>query len=189
VWREEKLTSCLHARVFKAVNFAFPQRASHGRGHLPLWATSTYSVSILAPEHRASPFLWASCCPTRKYWWSPLPSIRPPKFRGVQEMSHVKRPKKVPRIGEHMSAVTLPDGTTPDIFGSGSGEEMATGLGVPLLGPIPLSPGLGEGEMLFRTGPLPVHTPLSPVATAESEASFRCPRSKLSPPAKQLLRG
>ena len=120
---------------------------------------------------------------------SPLPSIRPPKFRGVQEMSHVKRPKKVPRIGEHMSAVTLPDGTTPDIFASGSGEEMATGLGVPLLGPIPLSPGLGEGEMLFRTGPLPVHTPLSPVATAESEASFRCPRSKLSPPAKQLLRG
>jgi ATP-binding protein involved in chromosome partitioning len=43
-----------------------------------------------------------------------------------------------------MSAVTLPDGTTLDIFGSGGGHEVATRLGVPLLGSIPLSPALRE---------------------------------------------
>jgi ATP-binding protein involved in chromosome partitioning len=52
--------------------------------------------------------------------------------------------QKVLGVIENMSAVTLPDGTTLDIFGSGGGHEVATRLGVPLLGSIPLSPALRE---------------------------------------------
>ena len=40
---------------------------------------------------------------------------------------------------ENMSATTLPDGTTLDVFGSGGGELTATKLNAPLLGTIPLS--------------------------------------------------
>ena len=43
-----------------------------------------------------------------------------------------------------MSASTLADGSVLDVFGSGGGEETATRLGVPLIGSVPLSPGLRE---------------------------------------------
>ena len=52
--------------------------------------------------------------------------------------------QKVLGVIENMSASTLPDGSVLDVFGSGGGEETATRLGVPLMGSIPLSPGLRE---------------------------------------------
>lgn len=40
---------------------------------------------------------------------------------------------------ENMAAISLPDGTVLDVFGSGGGVATATRLGVPLLGSVPLS--------------------------------------------------
>ena len=45
---------------------------------------------------------------------------------------------------ENMAPATLPDGTVLNVFGEGGGDVTATRLGVPLLGSIPLSPGLRE---------------------------------------------
>jgi len=52
--------------------------------------------------------------------------------------------QKVLGVIENMSAVTLPDGTPLDIFGSGGDQEIATRLGIPLLGSVPLLPALRE---------------------------------------------
>ena len=46
---------------------------------------------------------------------------------------------------ENMSWFTGDDGTRYELFGSGGGEELATKLGVPLLGNVPLVPALREG--------------------------------------------
>jgi ATP-binding protein involved in chromosome partitioning len=53
-------------------------------------------------------------------------------------------------VVENMAALTLPDGTVLDLFGSGGGAEVAASLSspeaaVPLLGSIPLSPALRRG--------------------------------------------
>jgi len=45
---------------------------------------------------------------------------------------------------ENMSGVTLADGTTLDVFGSGGGQAVAERLKVPLLGSLPLSQSLRE---------------------------------------------
>ena len=52
--------------------------------------------------------------------------------------------QKVLGVIENMSATTLPDGSSFDVFGSGGGEETATRLGVPLMGSVPLSTTLRE---------------------------------------------
>ena len=52
--------------------------------------------------------------------------------------------QQVTGVVETMSAGTL-DGNLVDLFGSGGGQEVATRLGVPLLGTIPLSVALREG--------------------------------------------
>lgn len=70
---------------------------------------------------------------------------------------------------ENMSAMTLPDGTPLDLFGSGGGAQVAAELSkdadaVPLLGSIPLSPGLRAGG---DTGtPVVVSAPEDPAAQA-----------------------
>ena len=46
---------------------------------------------------------------------------------------------------ENMSWFTGDDGTRYELFGAGGGEELADGLGVPLLGKVPLVPALREG--------------------------------------------
>ena len=46
---------------------------------------------------------------------------------------------------ENMSWFMGDDGTRYELFGSGGGEELATKLGVPLLGKVPLVPALREG--------------------------------------------
>jgi ATP-binding protein involved in chromosome partitioning len=48
-------------------------------------------------------------------------------------------------IIENMSWFTADDGTRYELFGAGGGAELASGLGVPLLGRIPLVPALREG--------------------------------------------
>ncbi len=63
--------------------------------------------------------------------------------------------QRVIGVVENMAALTLPDGTTLDLFGSGGGEAVARALSesdagrdavtVPLLGSVPLSPGLRAG--------------------------------------------
>ncbi len=58
--------------------------------------------------------------------------------------------QRVIGVVENMAALALPDGTTLDLFGSGGGAEVAAALTteaepVPLLGSIPLSPGLRLG--------------------------------------------
>ncbi|SDQ06888.1 Mrp/NBP35 family ATP-binding protein [Microbacterium sp. cf332] len=54
--------------------------------------------------------------------------------------------QRVVGVIENMSALTLPDGTRLDLFGSGGGERVATALSadgaVPVLGSVPLSPSL-----------------------------------------------
>ncbi|GAB3601037.1 Mrp/NBP35 family ATP-binding protein [Microbacterium tumbae] len=58
--------------------------------------------------------------------------------------------QRVIGVVENMAALTLPDGTVVDLFGSGGGAEVATALStpeeeVPLLASIPLSPALRAG--------------------------------------------
>lgn len=55
--------------------------------------------------------------------------------------------QRVSGVVENMAALTLPDGTTLDLFGAGGGQEVAAALSegdaaVPLLGSVPLSPAL-----------------------------------------------
>ncbi len=52
---------------------------------------------------------------------------------------------RVAGVIENMSDFTCEHGTTYALFGSGGGERLATGLGVPLVGSIPLHPDLAAG--------------------------------------------
>lgn len=81
--------------------------------------------------------------------------------------------QRVAGVIENMSAMTLPDGTVMDVFGSGGGEIVAqrlstlTGANVPLLGQVPLDPQLrisgDEGT------PMTLSHPESPAAEAIGE--------------------
>ncbi len=52
---------------------------------------------------------------------------------------------RVAGVIENMSDFTCEHGTTYALFGSGGGERLATGLGVPLIGSIPLHPDMAAG--------------------------------------------
>ena len=52
---------------------------------------------------------------------------------------------EVKGVIENMSWFTGDDGKRYELFGAGGGEELATRLGVPLLGQVPLVPELREG--------------------------------------------
>ncbi|MFL1999578.1 Mrp/NBP35 family ATP-binding protein [Microbacterium sp. A1-JK] len=72
-------------------------------------------------------------------------------------------------VVETMSAMTLPDGSTLDLFGAGGGSEVATALSaagdtVPLLGTVPLSPALRTGGDVGV--PVVVADPADPAARA-----------------------
>jgi ATP-binding protein involved in chromosome partitioning len=72
---------------------------------------------------------------------------------------------------ENMSWFRADDGTAYAIFGEGGGEELATDLGVPLLGRIPLVPALREGGDEGR--PIVVTDPHGEAATAFIEIAER----------------
>jgi ATP-binding protein involved in chromosome partitioning len=52
---------------------------------------------------------------------------------------------EVKGVVENMSWFTGDDGKRYELFGAGGGDELATRLGVPLLGQVPLVPELREG--------------------------------------------
>ena len=57
---------------------------------------------------------------------------------------------RVAGVIENMSDFTCEHGTTYALFGSGGGARLAHGLGVPLIGSIPLHPGPGRGRRCRR---------------------------------------
>lgn len=86
--------------------------------------------------------------------------------------------QKVIGVIETMSAGTLQDGTPLDLFGSGGGDLVASRLGVPLLGSIPLSVPLREGG---DTGhPVVAHHPEDPAAKALEDIATALVRSGAS---------
>ncbi len=72
-------------------------------------------------------------------------------------------------IIENMSGFTTPDGQRFPIFGAGGGEELATELGVPLLGKVPLTMPL-RAQADAGT-PLVAHDPDDPAAQAIRQAA------------------
>ena len=58
---------------------------------------------------------------------------------------------RVAGVIENMSDFTCEHGTTYALFGSGGGERLAHGLGVPLIGSIPLHPDLAAGGRRRRS--------------------------------------
>jgi ATP-binding protein involved in chromosome partitioning len=78
--------------------------------------------------------------------------------------------QRIVGVIENMAAMSLPDGTTFDLFGSGGGAATAAGLSqtlgadVPLLGSVPIDPRLREGA--DGGIPLVLSDPDSPAAQA-----------------------
>ena len=72
---------------------------------------------------------------------------QPAAQRVAQRAAYMARRIKLHIAGvvENMSWFTADDGTRYDLFGTGGGQLLATELGVPLLGRIPLVPALREG--------------------------------------------
>ncbi len=90
--------------------------------------------------------------------------------------------QRVIGVIENMSAMTLPDGTSLDLFGSGGGEAVAQALStddadVPLLASVPLSPALrgggDDGRPVVLTSPA---DPASRAIDAAADALSRNPR-------------
>jgi ATP-binding protein involved in chromosome partitioning len=68
-------------------------------------------------------------------------------------------------VVENMSGFTDPaTGRRIDFFSTGGGERLAAELGVPLLGQVPLQPGLAEAA--DRGRPIVAAEPTSPAAVA-----------------------
>jgi ATP-binding protein involved in chromosome partitioning len=67
--------------------------------------------------------------------------------RVAQRSAYMARKLNLPVRGviENMSWLTAPDGSRYEVFGRGGGEQLAEELRVPLLGQIPLAPGVREG--------------------------------------------
>ncbi len=85
--------------------------------------------------------------------------------------------QRIAGVVENMSAMTMPDGTLLELFGSGGGEQVAaslsklTGATVPLLGQIPLEVDLrtaGDAgvPLVISAGPSPATEALNGVASA-----------------------
>jgi ATP-binding protein involved in chromosome partitioning len=70
-----------------------------------------------------------------------------------------------------MSWFTGDDGKRYELFGAGGGDELAAGLGVPLLARIPLVPELREGGDLGR--PIVATDPAGEVANAFRDLAER----------------
>jgi ATP-binding protein involved in chromosome partitioning len=74
---------------------------------------------------------------------TPQPAAQRVAQRAASMAQQVRLP--VAGVVENMSWFTGDDGTRYDIFGRGGGQLLATELGVPLLGQVPLVPALREG--------------------------------------------
>jgi len=81
-------------------------------------------------------------------------------------VADMARRSHMPIVGaiENMAGFEAPDGTIYDIFGSGGGAALASDIGVPLLGSVPIDPEVTAGG---DTGqPVVVARPDSPAAVA-----------------------
>lgn len=58
--------------------------------------------------------------------------------RGIEMFNKLTIP--IAGVIENMGSMTLPDGSTLDVFGEGGGEAMANAYGLPFLGRLPLDP-------------------------------------------------
>ncbi|HMD47402.1 MAG TPA: Mrp/NBP35 family ATP-binding protein, partial [Acidimicrobiales bacterium] len=89
---------------------------------------------------------------------------QPAAQRVAQRSAFAARKLKLSVRGviENMSWFTGDDGTRYELFGKGGGQSLATDLGVPLLGQVPLVPALREGGDLGT--PVVVADPYSEVA-------------------------
>lgn len=85
--------------------------------------------------------------------------------------------QRVIGVVENMSFLTLPDGSTMEVFGSGGGDRVAEtlsqrfGYDVPVLGRIPLDPSLREGGDAGK--PIVESDPTSPAAVVLSSVADR----------------
>jgi len=80
---------------------------------------------------------------------------------------------RVVGVVENMSGFTCDHGTTYELFGSGGGQRLADEIGAPLLGRIPLEPGVsagGDQGMPAALGTGPVAAAFAALADAVTEA-------------------
>ncbi len=102
-------------------------------------------------------------------------------LRGAKMFEKVQ----VPVIGvvENMSGFVTPKGERIDLFGTGGGQRLADELGVPLLGQVPLQPGIADSADEGK--PALIAAPDSPAAIAlrgiaEKVASLVAPTATIS---------
>jgi len=110
----------------------------------PTLATLTSSFSICPREPGTLPSRWANFFPHAEILvvTTPQPSASDVAWRSGDVARQTGQ--TVLGVIENMSGVTLADGTTLDVFGSGGGQAVAERLKVPLLGSLPLSQSLRE---------------------------------------------
>ena len=107
-------------------------------------------------------------------------------LRGAKMFERVQ----VPVLGviENMSGFTLPSGERMDLFGSGGGTRLAEELGVPLLGQIPLQPGVVQHA--DRGLPIVIAEPASAAATVLTEVARKVGAAvRAAAPRIPVLRG
>lgn len=93
--------------------------------------------------------------------------------RVAARVADMARRSHMPIVGviENMAGFTTPDGQHFAIFGSGGGEALADQLGVPLLGSVPIDPGVAEGA--DAGAPIVLDDPDAPAAAAIVDAASR----------------
>jgi len=103
-------------------------------------------------------------------------------LRGAKMFERVQ----VPVIGvvENMSGFVTPGGERVDLFGSGGGERLAAELRVPLLGQIPLQPGIADSA--DHGTPALIAVPNSPAAKALRAIAEKVAGSAAATPAISL---
>ncbi len=96
-------------------------------------------------------------------------------------VADMARRSAMPVVGviENMSYFETPEGRRFEVFGRGGGDRLATSLGIPLIGSVPLEPALGEGADQGK--PVVVAQPAT--AAARSFAAIARRLIKLVPPA------
>lgn len=103
-------------------------------------------------------------------------------LRGAKMFEKVQ----VPVIGvvENMSGFTTPNGERIDLFGSGGGQRLADELRVPLLGQVPLQPGVADSA--DHGTPALIAVPDSPASVALRAIAERVASSVAATPAISL---
>ncbi|MEN8235593.1 MAG: Mrp/NBP35 family ATP-binding protein [Actinomycetota bacterium] len=98
-------------------------------------------------------------------------------------VADMARRSHMPVVGvvENMSGFTTEDGRHYPLFGTGGGRELADDLGIPLLGQVPLDPGVVNGGDEGR--PVAVEDPDGPAGTAIRSVATRV--VELVPPAAE----